>query len=771
MNARAFYRQRPLVCVACAAGLGVWLTGVARPPAAALWAGLLSAIALTAVLCWAQRPAVWGACAAACFVFALYALPAAHPVLPPEGKYEISGRVSGVAERRDEDGRVQALLRQVTMTDAAGMRYSSPAAYWTYYPGDQAALPLDGQTAAFTGQVYHPAPQQNPFGFDFRQYLLTRGVPVGISGARELALTPSGQTAPADGWLRLRMAIGQRLDSVLGTAAPVARALLTGDRTALSDETSRVFRDGGIAHVLAVSGLHVGLLMAGVLFLLRRLHVRPWLQLACAAVLLLIYCRLLDFSAPVVRASILTIVLLLGRALRRPVDPLTSLACAFLLVLALRPMDLFSIGFQLSFLAVAGIVLLGDRLLCMARRLRCGRLVRGIARAYAVTLSATAFTAIPTMAAFHRLPLAGLLLGPLACAAVGGLLYLYTAVLALTCVWLPAAHTLAAAAIWLTGLFQAAIAQAAAMPRMLLLTPAPPVYVAAAVYLAGLLATRYVRFRRWHGAVLGGAALVAALGVALLSADTAPRYTQLSAGDADCAVIEDGAATYVIDTGSHGGDLAGYLLSRGRGIDALFISHLHSDHLGGLQQLMEQRVPIGRILVAPAAGEAGDVDWGIRLLDQARAAGIPVHNVHAGDTLQSGRVRMEVLWPHADAYPGQAANRSSMVTCWDIGGLSVLSMGDLDGDYEQYAIRPAQVLKAAHHGGRSSTGPDMIARVRPQLAIITSSGTRAERSLAVEERLRGAGCRVLNTWQTGAITLRMTSNGPELQQYLAREGK
>lgn len=765
---QAFHRQRPLVLVACAWGLGIWVGAAGGPDVRVLWAGVVVGAALTALL-WRTHTPVWGACAVAFFLAALYVLPAAHPSLPPVGKYMITARVNGIAEQRPEDGRIQTLLEQVTLTDDAGIQTRVASAYWTYFPEEGAPLPPDGQGVQFSGSVYHPAPQENPYGFDFRQYLLTKGVPIGISNVRELSFVPALQTEDADFWLRLRVALGDRIDGVLGDAAPVAKALLIGDRTDLSDETTTVFRDGGVAHVLAVSGLHVGLLMAGILYVLRRMHASPAVQLALVSVILLAYCRLLNFSAPVVRAAILTEVLLLGRLLRKSSDPLTTLAFAFVLVLLLRPMDLFSLGFQLSFLAVLGIGLLGDRILYALQHLRARRMMWRTAQAYAVTVSATAFVAPPSIAAFHRFSLVGLLVGPIACAAVGLLMYGYIAVLVLSYLWLPLAQTLAVPVVLGTKWFLSLMSHAASAPWVVLTLPAPPFVWVVAYYLVMVLLTRYVRMRSLPRLAVGTLAVAASVAVTLALVDSSARYTQFSQGASDAAVIEDGEHTYVIDAGEHGGDLASYLLSRGRTVDTLYITHLHKDHLGGLVQLMEQRVPVREIAVPAAAEEASDIDWGIAMLGAARDAGIPVRVLHHGDTMVKSRVSMEVLWPPEDAYPGQAPNRASLVTWWDIAGLSVLAMGDLVGDYEQYALKPAQVLKVSHHGAKDSTRQPMVDIVQPQLAIITTSDTYRQRAQAVTERLTASGSQVLFTDTSGAIQLSVAPDGVSIYHHLVGE--
>ena len=115
-----------------------------------------------------------------------------NPALPPKGKMFVEATVHGKGKIRESEPKAQLYLSKITLTDESGNKHTHPKAYWTYYfnKGDSRILPLDGQKVSFYGNMYHPSPAQNPYGFDFRLFLLQRGTSIGISGAKELELIP-----------------------------------------------------------------------------------------------------------------------------------------------------------------------------------------------------------------------------------------------------------------------------------------------------------------------------------------------------------------------------------------------------------------------------------------------------------------------------------------------------------------------------------------------------------------------------------------------------
>ena len=715
-----------------------------------------------------------GPCAAGFFFFFLGCLLAglaANHSLPDEGSYRVEARVAGQAQISADGRRVKVLLRQVVLENEAGNPLSLRRVYWTYYPKEGSPLPQDGQLVRFEGKLYHPPGQVNPHGFNFRDQLLRQGIAVGLSGAKGLVFSPENQQQPASFWLRLRLAIENQSDTTFGDQAPLAKALLLGQRADLEESVQEDFRVAGIAHVLAVSGLHVGFLVLALTLLLRRFYPSPRLLFVLVALFLLFYCRLLDFTPSVVRASILSLLVLSGRMWKQRVDPLTSLAAAFLLILLVKPLELFSLGFQLSFLAVLGIILLGDRmnsrLAQKAWFIRLPKGVKGICLAYATTLAASLMTLPPLANAYHRISLVGLLISPPAILLIGLIMQLYIVGLLLSFVFLPAAQGLAVVVNFLSTVYQADVALAARLP----LAQVQVAYLSPLWWLPyyALLITgsRYVRLKQGVRRMAMAVLLLPLIVLPLLPRDNSLRYVQLSTGFSDCALILDGDTTWVIDAGEQGHELVAYLKSESRDLDFLLLTHLHQDHAGGLAQLLDSGIHIGQIYLPQGAITEDSLDACQALIQRAQQAGIPVTMLARGDSLAQGRVKAEVLWPLAEGlYPGLPPNWGSLVLYWELEGLSLLTTGDLGSAYAPYVYRPAQVMKLPHHGSKADNGKALLALVSPQLALITAQDSQPQRYQAAQEHLDALGIQHLVTGQSGAITLHIEGDQLRLTTHL-----
>lgn len=683
----------------------------------------------------------------------------AHPSLPAEGSYAVTARVDGEARQRAEDGRVTAYLRDVCLNgERTGLR-----GYWTYYPDDPAVpLPQDGQTASFSARLYHPQGQVNPHGFDFRLYLLQHGVAVGLSGAKELALDPPGQTQPGSLILRVRRALLDRLRILLNGEDALAAALLLSERADMPEDMTRDFRRAGVAHVLAVSGLHVMILSSLVMLLLRRLSPSPRMMLFLTLLLLLPYCLLVGMTASILRASVLLTVLLLGRMARRRVDPLTALAAAFIVVLAVRPLELFSAGFQMSFSAVAGMTLLGDRLRQLTLRIRSERL-RSVVQAYGMTLCASLGVTLPVIYHYHRVSLMGLLINPLLSPLISLLLPAYIILLAADAVCPPLGALLGRLLAWVSARLTDCIHLAAQPAWASVRVPSPPWYLAAAIVLVLILLTRFVLLRPRRRAAISVLALGAAVGTMLLTQNRLPRYIQLSLGSADAAIIEDGAHTIVIDTGENGRELADYLLAEGRKIDTLILTHLHTDHAQGLRELLDYDVPVDEICLSTEAQVTPVSDACLKVLGDAQARGIPVRLICAGDEIHTQRVDIRVLWPERDSANALGgANDYALALLIDLDGAHILHMSDVSGAYELYAARQADALKIAHHGSASSTGETFLSRTAPTVGLLSTRQASAK----TLDRLAQAGVMVYDTQELGALTLTVRDGEMRVQGYL-----
>ena len=749
MKARPFHHQRPLAAVAALYGLGVGM-GILTPWMPLVWGiGLLCALALTLLLPKMGCSRVTGCMALFFFIGALRAGYAAHPALPPEGYCTVEATAAQDFFIR-EDGKAAGYLENVHWTGENG-EGTEGRVYWTYAPDEEMPfLPMEGERIAFAASLYHPQPRKNPYGFDFRMFVLQHGAAACLSGAREPVLLSHPGRGLRSVFYQTRKQLEERVDALFGEDAALPKALLLGIRQDIPEETKTGFEKAGAAHILSISGLHVGLLAGAVLAVLKR-FLSPKGRLAVLGFMLLCYCALLDFSPPVTRASLLILLMLVQDTVRRAPDSVTLLAAAFLIILLVSPLSLFSASFVLSFCAVLGLCLWQRK---YDRRFSFLR-VRWLRRGVAASLSATLGTLLPTVYYFNRVSLIGLPLNPILCALFQLLLPAYAVVTLLGCLWLPLGRALAALLRFPVRLITAGVRALGSLPLATVRLPSPPWYFTVLLVLGIALTCRFSAFPRRRAFRLRRAALALALLLWVGSQYTGVRYIQFALGQSDAALLTDGDHTTLIDAGEYGGDVASFLMATGRKVDRLVLTHLHQDHCMGLTNLLEEDIPIGEVLLPEGAEGAVLSEDMQALMARLRDMDIPIRFLHAGDTLETPRTRITVLWPEAGkTLPGKDANVYPLVTLIDMENVKLLSMSDQEGLYERYVTVDADILKVAHHGSRGATGADFLHNVSPQYALIT--GSASGRGLPDKEtlsRLAEAGVLGYNTGETGAMTL------------------
>ena len=763
MKVRPFHHQRPLAALAAAYGAGVW-AGVRfswRP----LTYGLALLLCLLAVLMLHKlgKKRIIGFLGVFFFLGTLLAGNAAHPVLPPNGEYRVTATLTQDAAIRP-NGSAAVYLTDAELRQGDFM-YRLPGLYWTYTPkDDQPFLPKEGDCVSFTGRVYAPNGQMNSYGFDFRMQLLQRGAAMGVTGCRDAAIKGHPGRGLRSLTYACQQALSEKADAVFGPDQTLPKALLLGDRQDVPQEVTKGFQNAGVAHLLAVSGLHVALLTEALMLPIRRRISRKW-GLVIEAAFLLLYCALLNFSAPVVRASLLLVFARLRRLVRRQPDALTTLAAAFLLILLIRPLDLFAAGFQLSFSAVLGIALLSPEIERRFPVLQSSRLLRSLSG----TLTASLGAALPTIQIFHRISPLGIFLTPLACAAFTVMLPWGALALTAGCIYLPVGQVLAKPLCLVFDGFASLVQALSKWPFARFRVPFLPWYCLMAVVIALLLATRFTVWKKKPKLIAALSVLAVAFSLWRITLNRHVQYVQLNAGQADCALVLDGKDTVLMDAGQNGNDAASFLLSTGRNADQVVLTHLHSDHCLGLQQLMEREIPIGCVYLPQGALEQ-QIDEACReLLSELQKEGVPIVFLSAGDKVTTEHTQMEVTWPIGGSVKAnQEANRFCLTGLWDLDGVKLLATGDLAGDYEMYAARDADILKVAHHGSKNSTGADFLRIVTPDAALITGSGNESAALPSADtlQRLIDRGIPWYDTGRCGAVTLTIRDGQATLSTFL-----
>jgi competence protein ComEC len=475
---------------------------------------------------------------------------------------------------------------------------------------------------------------------------------------------------------------------------------------------------------------------------------------------------------------------LLSQAAGRKPDPLATLSGAAILVLLLNPLDLFSAGFVLSFSAMAGIMLLGPPLRALATpprgekpaRRKNGALRRKLLKVFGkpaelvvVSLAAQAGVLLPVAETFHRVPLYGLLFNLLAVPLAGLLLPLYAVTLLVSLLPLVggalggllgfAAARGSELLLWLVGLSQK-------LPFAQVRVPAPTVWAYAAFIATVVAVSRYVRAgwaKRMVAIALVGAV---ALAGAVLAGRADVRYHQLAVGQGDAALLIDGPVTFAIDVGPYGSEAANRLLAENRDLDALLLTHLHGDHVTGVAQLLAEGIGIRCAYLPVTARDAKAGDEGYDVLQMLASSGVPLSYLAAGDSLTLRTASITVQWPEADGLrAGRNENDDSLATLIRMGGVRILSMGDVSGLYERYAAATCDVLKVGHHGSDTGTGDEFLSAVRPAFAIVTCRDGAALPGAETMARLRAHGATALRTDETGEIIIEAMQKGYRVTTY------
>ncbi|MDX9759552.1 MAG: DNA internalization-related competence protein ComEC/Rec2 [Bacteroidota bacterium] len=617
-----------------------------------------------------------------------------------------------------------------------------------------------------------PRLPRNPGAFDSRTWVLQEGAALqaSVSKGSDLHLHDREQS-PA--WKRVvsetRMFVRRAIAALFTPEhAAVMNGLVLGDRSGIDDGMIEDFRRSGIMHILAVSGLHAGIVLSLVFFPLERL--RFPLRAAVALGLLWLYAAITGFAPPVTRASLMATLFLGGTIAQRTGHGVNTLATAGIVILAIDPLAVLGLSFQLSFGAVLGILLFSDRIAhawetWIPSRLR-GRVSDALLALLALTLSAQSLT-LPLLAMnFGQVSLSGLLTNliavPLTFVVVTG------AVLAVLVFVISPAVAALCAATASTALDMVILSSdiMAEVPFAVLDIPALGaivwiLYLVLLAYLAGTIG----RLRQKLPIV--ALALLAAYVCGLFTIPSAParlRITFLDVGQGDAILIEyPGEAAWLVDTGPgdarmNSGTHVILPVLRAAGIDrlgALVITHPDNDHAGGAAAVLEQ-MRVDRVLTSCAWSDSGETGALTRIIHDRAGE---MRDVRAGDCFDFGpAARIHILSPPAmtDCVP---SNGSSVVLMIVHGRVRILLTGDTDIDAEgrmcaRYgqALR-ADLLKVAHHGSTTSSDPAFLAMVRPRHAVITvGRNNRFHHPRPdVVARLLRIGARVHRTDITGAL--------------------
>ena len=555
-------------------------------------------------------------------------------------------------------------------------------------------------------------------------------------------------------------------------------ALLIGETEGVYDdfELDNALSVTGVMHVISVSGMHLSFLYSAVVMLVGRRR-----SALIGAPLVVVFTLMMGCTSAVVRACVMLLMSMAAPIARREYDGPTSLALALLILLAANPVSIASVSLQLSFGSMLGLVVVTPAIHArLTKRFNPAdagfRKLRGaVIASVSGSLGATVFTTPLVALTFGYVSLVSPVANLLTLWAVSAAFTLGFAAAVLGIVVPFAGAALAWIAAWPARLFVLITGLLARIPYAAVYT-ADRLIVWWLVFTYALFIAAYLlRPRRPDGkrrmrplvpSLCSAAVLIAALVSARTATLSERSVTVLDVGQGQSIALVSGESAVVVDCGGgsswdDAGDIAGeYMLSRGRyGIDALVLTHLHSDHANGAARLLT-RVRVGTLYIPAdtddAGGELADI------LDAAGRRGTEVVRISDSDVdVALDGMDLKLLAPRAAG----DENERGLVVLAGIGGYDTVITGDAGAAVERLLaengeLPQSELLIAGHHGSRYSNSFELVTAVDPETVVVSVGynyyGHPTDEALA---RLAITGADIYRTDLNGNVTVRIDEDG------------
>lgn len=547
-------------------------------------------------------------------------------------------------------------------------------------------------------------------------------------------------------------------------------AILLGEKQGMDREIRELYQVNGIAHVLAISGLHLSFLGVGVYHLLRRITGSYTVGGLAGVLFLSAYILMIGMTVSAFRAMVMFLFRIGADLSGRHYDSPTALAAAAVTVCMWRPLSLYDSGFWLSFGALIAIIFI----LPIFKNLPAQSLWASVSvNLFLLPILMYSFYEVPIYGVFLNLIVIPLLSVLMAAGLIGTMISLF---------WEHAGEVIFLCCRIIFRVYEHSCEAALRLPFARVVTGQQDIWKILFYYVFLFAAVLLLRKKeenkgekrsRKKRVVLSVLLVGTGMTILLFTAQVKDKITitMLDVGQGDGLVIRGPEGkTYFMDGGSSDVKKVGeyriepYLLSQGIGsLDYVFASHGDQDHISGIKELVQRQktgVTIKR-LVLPTQTVWDDALK--ELAEMAEKEGIPVFTMEKGQCLTEGKLSLTCIQPGKGEME-ETGNSASLVLALRYGDFDMLFTGDVEGEGEKRLVDHLQgeysecvwdVLKTAHHGSGNSTTEEFLKTAAPQYAFISAGKNNSYGHPHKEtlERLKDAGAIVYSTQEEGAVTI------------------
>lgn len=628
-----------------------------------------------------------------------------------------------------------------------------------------------------------PDKARNKGGFNYQQYLKTQKIYLTGELLESKIIAKHQNNILEETSEKIRKKVREFAENTIDKeVSGILEALITGDDRKINEEIEEEYKKAGMIHLLVVSGGHIAFLILLINYILNIANIGKEKSNYILIIIIIIYMFITGLSPSVLRAGITTIIVLIANILGRENDTLTTIGMVVLILMLENPNIIYSLSFQLSFLGTLGIVLGYPNISSLLKNLP-----KSILEPIALTLSAQLFVTPITLYNFNTIYLGGIISNVFSMG-LAGIIMMVGIILFPVYLLLPPLASLLMPIIELMIRLMNIVARIfSSIPMLNLILPTPSIYQIVIYYIVlfyllgidiNVLVPRRITklpviYRKEH--YNKQTILVCGI-ISILIAGFAPKIfpkpleiAVLDVGHGDSILITTPhKKTILIDTGdsylynekrydSGEKTVVPYVLDQGyKKIDLLILSHLDSDHIGGLESVIKS-LKINNIGLSINSSKKEEIKKIEELIKKEKSN---VIYLKKSQKFNIDGVAFNVLLPEEKSKVVDE-NNDSIVILMEYQGVKALFMGDLEQDGEKKLIENTKnldidILKIGHHGSITSTTEELVKATTPKVSLI-SVGTRFESipSQKVLDRLSSIYSQVYRTDKMGQITVKI----------------
>ncbi|MGB8453307.1 MAG: DNA internalization-related competence protein ComEC/Rec2 [Anaerocolumna sp.] len=709
---------------------------------------------------------------------------------------EINGKVTGQLESVQDKGDYLTLtLKNNTIILKKSKKYFSSK--FTIYTSSKVQYRI-GNILSVSGKIQKFQKASNPGQFDEYQYNKMLGIDYKMK-ADSIEISNTAYSV----FRQLLYEIKRRFMEVYQKILPpknagILSAMILGDMSLLDPELKELYQQSGISHILAISGLHVSLLGLTLYQFLRHIRLPAFLTAGISIFIIFSYGVLTNFSVSTNRAVVMLVIFMAAGLIGRTYDLLSASAFSALVILIQSPLQIKNAGFLLSFGAIMGIALMNP-VISLFFPVK-NKLWEGLKS----SLSIQIMTLPIILYFFYEFPTYSVMINMIILPTSSIIILLAVLAGILGCIYLPFGIFAIGAVHYLLNFYEWVCRMGAKLPWKTFLIGRPSIMVIIAYYFVIIIILSfYLKIKRKACLILLSFLVI----IFIKSKNISFNVTFLDVGQGDgIFMMSPNGTTYLIDGGSTDISKVGryrlepYLKVNGiRFLDYAIVSHMDSDHISGLKELMqamEESEPnhktewykgniIIRNLILPDILQKDEAY--MDLVSLALSKGIKILYIQKGDTIEDGEVNFTCLHPDPD-YNFTSRNAYSTVLSVSYKDFDLLLTGDLETDGEDMVLqelkaqkdntdiisdqhtKPAidyDVLKVAHHGSKYSTYEQFLDVIKPEYSIIScgKDNSYGHPDPELIKRLKDIKSDIKITYGSGAISIKTDGEYMKVSEY------